>query len=155
MGYPSTRHWQHNAAAILVAAILCTASNAARAQLPAPPSPETIAKGKALTEAADAASCHTAYPAKPFAGGKRIDTPFGAVYSANLTPDLNTGIGRWTDEAFLRAMRYGARPDGKNDYQAFPSPHYTKVIGDDVFAIRAYLHTLAPINNPPPPSELY
>jgi mono/diheme cytochrome c family protein len=133
---------------------LCTASNAARAQLPAPPSPETIAKGKALTEAGDCGSCHTADPSKPFAGGKRIDTPFGGVYSANLTPDLNTGIGRWTDEDFRLAMRFGVRPDGALYYPAFPYPHFTKIVRDDVFAIRAYLHTLAPVNNTPPPSEL-
>ena len=155
MGHRPTGHRHQNAAAILVAAILCTASNAAWAQLPTPPSPETIAKGKALTEAGDCGSCHTADPSKPFAGGKRIDTPFGAIYSANLTPDLNTGIGRWTDEAFLRAMRYGERPDGKSEYPAFPYPHFTKVIRDDVFAIRAYLHTLSPVSNTPPANELY
>lgn len=113
-----------------------------------------IAKGKALTEAGDCASCHTADPAKPFAGGKRIETPFGGIYSDNLTPDLNTGIGRWSDEAFLRAMRYGERPDGARYYPAFPYPHFTKVIRDDVFAIRAYLGTLAPVNNSPPHPEL-
>jgi mono/diheme cytochrome c family protein len=155
MGQPSTRNWQHHATAILIAAALCTASNAARAQLPSPPAPETIARGKVLTEAGDCASCHTADPAKPFAGGKRIDTPFGAVYSANLTPNLNTGIGRWTDEDFLRAMRYGERPDGAAEYPAFPYPHFTKVTRQDVFAIRAYLATLAPVDNTPPPSALY
>jgi mono/diheme cytochrome c family protein len=155
MGQPSTRNWHHNAGAILIAAALCTASNAVRAQLPAPPSPETIAKGKALTEAGDCASCHTTDPSKPYAGGKRIDTPFGGIYSANLTPDLNTGIGRWTDEAFLRAMRYGERPDGAVEYPAFPYPHFTKVTRQDVFAIRAYLHTLAPVDNTPPKSDLH
>src|SRR4051794_28019664 len=119
MGHPLTGHWHHHARAILLAAVLCTASSAAPAQLPPPPSPETIAKGKALTEVGDCGSCHTADSSKPFAGGKRIDTPFGGVYSANLTPDLNTGIGRWTDEAFLRAMRYGERPDGASEYPAF------------------------------------
>ena len=155
MGHPPTGHWRQHARTILITAALCTASNAARAQLPPLPSPQIIAKGKALTEAGDCASCHTADPSKPFAGGKRIDTPFGAVYSANLTPDLNTGIGRWTDEAFLRAMRYGERPDGAAEYPAFPYPHFTKVTRDDVLAIRAYLHTLEPVNNTPPPSALY
>jgi mono/diheme cytochrome c family protein len=155
MGHPLTGHWHHHARAILLAAVLCTASSAAPAQLPPPPSPETIAKGKALTEVGDCGSCHTADSSKPFAGGKRIDTPFGGVYSANLTPDLNTGIGRWTDEAFLRAMRYGERPDGASEYPAFPYPHFTKVTRQDIFAIRAFLHTLAPINNTPPRSELY
>ena len=154
MGHPLTGHWHHHAQAILIAAALCTASNVARAQLPPPPSPETIAKGKALTEAGDCGSCHTADPAKPFAGGKRIDTPFGGIYSANLTPDLNTGIGRWTDEDFRRAMRFGVRPDGAAEYPAFPYPHFTKVTRDDIFAIRAYLQTLGPVNNKPPPNEL-
>ena len=70
-----------------------------------PPSPETIARGKALVDAADCASCHTADPAKPFAGGKRIDTPFGGIYSPNLTPDRDTGIGAWSDDEFYRALR--------------------------------------------------
>src|SRR5579863_3123875 len=114
MGHPSTQPRHRNARAILVALALCTAFNAgpARAELPAAPSPETIAKGKALTEAGDCASCHTADPAKPFAGGKRIETPFGGIFSANLTPDRDTGIGRWNDQQFLRAMRYGQAPDG-------------------------------------------
>ena len=141
---------------ILAALALCSAFKfgPARAELPAAPSPETIAKGKALTEAGDCASCHTADPAKPFAGGKRIETPFGAVYSANLTPDLNTGIGRWTDEAFLRAMRYGETPYGSRYYPVFPYTHFTKMTRDDVFAIRSFLGTLAPVANSPPPPAL-
>src|SRR5712664_2140784 len=71
--------------AILAILVLCTAFGFGQAQ--AEPSAETIARGKALTEAADCASCHTADPAKPFAGGKKIDTPFGGIYSPNLTPD--------------------------------------------------------------------
>ena len=88
--------------------LLCTAfvAGAARAE----PSAETIARGKALTEAGGCASCHTADPAKPFAGGKRIDTPFGGIYSPNLTPDRDTGIGAWSDDEFLAgvALRRGA-----------------------------------------------
>src|SRR3984957_16202956 len=81
--------------AILVALVLCTAPSPVAA---AEPPPEMIAKGKALTEAGDCGSCHTADPSKPFAGGKRIATPFGAIYSANLTPDLHTGLGLWSDD---------------------------------------------------------
>jgi mono/diheme cytochrome c family protein len=141
---------------IIIGLSLCTAFNVglARAQAPASPSPETIAKGKALTDAADCGSCHTADPAKPFAGGKRIETPFGAIYSANLTPDRNTGLGLWSDEAFLRAMRFGVGPNGANYYPAFPYPHFTKLVRDDIFAIRHYLSTLAPVSNTPPPAEL-
>jgi mono/diheme cytochrome c family protein len=150
------RERRSEACAILLALALCSAFKfaPARAELPAAPSAEAIAKGKALAEAGDCASCHTADPAKPYAGGKRIETPFGGIYSANLTPDLNTGIGRWTDEAFLRAMRYGETPYGSLYYPAFPYPHFTKVTRDDVLAIRSYLGTLTPVANTPPPPAL-
>jgi mono/diheme cytochrome c family protein len=131
---------------------LCTASVVAHTQ-PAP-SAETIARGKALTDAADCASCHTADPSKPFAGGKRIDTPFGAIYSPNLTPDRETGLGAWSDDDFIRALRYGAAPDGSRYYPAFPYPNFTRLIRDDVLAIRAWLATLPPVRNRPPPQQL-
>jgi mono/diheme cytochrome c family protein len=137
--------------AILIG-LLCTAFNLGQAHADA--SADLIAKGKALTEAGDCGSCHTADPAKPFAGGKRIPTPFGGIYSANLTPDRNTGLGLWRDEDFLRAMRFGEGPDGSRYYPAFPYPHFTKLTRDDIFAIRAYLNTLSPVNNTPPPNEL-
>jgi mono/diheme cytochrome c family protein len=138
--------------AILAIVLLCTASAAGQAQ--AEPSADTIARGKALTEAADCASCHTADPAKPFAGGKRIDTPFGGIYSPNLTPDRDTGIGAWSDTDFYRALRYGEDPDGSRYYPAFPYPYFTKLIRDDILAIRAYLATLTPFRNTPPEPEL-
>jgi mono/diheme cytochrome c family protein len=132
---------------------LCTASGFALAQTE--PSAETIARGKALAESADCAGCHTADPAKPFAGGKRIDTPFGAIYSPNLTPDRGTGIGGWSDVDFYRALRFGVAPDGSRYYPAFPYPNFTKLVRDDIFAIRAYLATLAPIQNRTSPPRLY
>jgi mono/diheme cytochrome c family protein len=137
--------------AILVGFVLCSAFCR---EGTAEPSAEAIAKGKALTEIADCASCHTADPAKPFAGGKRIDTPFGGIYSPNLTPDPDTGLGRWSDEDFVRALRYGVAPSGSRYYPAFPYPNFTKLIRDDILAIRAYLATLAPIRNTAPPPEL-
>jgi mono/diheme cytochrome c family protein len=135
--------------AILATLVLCTAFGVGEAQ--AEPSTETIARGKALTDAADCGSCHTVDPSKPFAGGKRIDTPFGGVYSANLTPDRDTGLGAWSDDDFVRAIRYGIAPDGSRYYPAFPYPHFTKLIRPDALAIRAYLDTLAPVRNTPPP----
>jgi mono/diheme cytochrome c family protein len=144
--------------AILAIVLLCTASPASASQTEkkpdATPSAETIALGKALTEAADCARCHTADPERPFAGGKRIDTPFGGIYSPNLTPDHATGLGAWTEAEFLRAFRLGVRPDGSRYYPAFPYPYFTKMTRDNLLAIRAYLATLTPIRNSAPASEL-
>ena len=138
--------------AILAWSLLCGALAGGEAR--SEPDPEAIVHGKALTIASDCASCHTADPAKPFAGGKRIDTPFGAIYSPNLTPDRDTGIGAWSDEDFHRALRLGVAPDGSRYYPAFPYPNFTKLVRDDILAIRAYLATLAPVRNAVPPPEL-
>ncbi|MDD1526030.1 alcohol dehydrogenase [Bradyrhizobium sp. WBOS7] len=137
---------------VVVGLALCSAvGSAARA---AEPSPELIAYGKTLVEAGGCAGCHTADPARPFAGGKRIDTPFGAIYAPNLTPDRDTGIGAWQDADFTRALRYGIGPDGSNYYPAFPYPYFTKMTKDDTLAIRAYLGTLAPVVSRNKPPEL-
>jgi mono/diheme cytochrome c family protein len=138
--------------AILAIVLLCSAFGLARAE--SEPSADIIARGKALATAADCAGCHTADPAKPFAGGKRIETPFGAVYSPNLTPDRDTGLGAWSDEDFRNALRYGVAPDGSRYYPAFPYPHFTKLTRDDLLAIRAYLASLTAVRNPPRPTEL-
>jgi mono/diheme cytochrome c family protein len=140
------------ARAILATLLLCSAFVAGEGR--AEPSAETIARGEALTVAGDCASCHTADPARPFAGGKRIDTPFGAIYSPNLTPDRDTGLGGWSDEEFYRALRYGVARDGSRYYPAFPYPNFTKLIRDDILAIRAFLATQTPVRNSPPPPEL-
>ena len=139
--------------AILAIVFLCTASSFGPAE--AERSAETIARGKALATAADCASCHTADPAKPFAGGKHIDTPFGVIFSPNLTPDRETGLGAWSDDDFYRALRYGVAPDGSRYYPAFPYPNFTKLTREDLLAIRAYLATLAPFRNTRPPPQLY
>jgi mono/diheme cytochrome c family protein len=138
--------------AILAGLLLCAAF--VSGECPAEPSAEDLARGKALAEAGDCASCHTADPAKPFAGGKRIDTPFGGIYSPNLTPDRDTGIGGWSDDEFYRALHFGVARDGSRYYPAFPYPNFTKMTRQDVLAIRAYLATLTPVRNTPPPLEL-
>jgi mono/diheme cytochrome c family protein len=137
---------------ILACLVLCSALTTGAAA--AGPSAETIAHGKALVEAGDCASCHTADPAKPFAGGKRIDTPFGGIYSANLTPDGDTGIGDWSDADFYGALRNGIDPDGSRYYPAFPYPYFTKLTRPDIMAIRAYLATLTPFRNETPAPQL-
>jgi len=138
--------------AILAIGLLCTAISFGEAR--SEPSAEIVARGQALTIAGGCTSCHTADPAKPFAGGKRIDTPFGAIYSPNLTPDRDTGLGAWSDEDFHRALRDGIAPDGSRYYPAFPYPNFTKLTRDDIAAIRAYLSTLTPFRNQAPPPRL-
>jgi mono/diheme cytochrome c family protein len=142
--------------AVFAAVLLCTAFAFAGAQAESSDetTDETIALGKALTIAGGCASCHTADPAKPFAGGKRIDTPFGAIYSPNLTPDRDTGLGAWSDDEFYRALHNGVRPDGSRYYPAFLYPYFTKMTRQNVLAIRAYLATLTPFSNTRPPPEL-
>jgi mono/diheme cytochrome c family protein len=137
----------------LLAALLCAAFSCggARAQTT---SAETIARGRALAEAADCAGCHTDDPAKPLAGGKRIDTPFGALYSPNLTPDRETGLGAWSGDEFYRALHDGIARHGTRYYPAFPYPYFTKMTRDDVLAIRAFLATLTPVHNATPPPQL-
>src|SRR3954465_8028665 len=110
---------------ILAGFLLCSALAVAgayaqsRIELPSEATEEDVERGKALTVAGDCAGCHTADPARPFAGGKRIASPFGAIYSANLTPDRETGLGAWTDDDFLRALRQGVARDGSRYYPAF------------------------------------
>lgn len=106
-----------------------------------------IEKGEYLTKAGDCMACHTDTKnhGKPFAGGLGIKTPFGTFYSPNITPDEGTGIGKWSDEDFIRAMHDGKAPDGSNYYPVFPYPDFNKISKEDILAIKAYLFSLAPI----------
>jgi mono/diheme cytochrome c family protein len=107
-----------------------------------------IERGRYLATAADCVACHTIPKVgRPFAGGRPIETPFGNISSANITPDQDTGIGAWTDRQFENAVRKGIRPNGSRLYPAMPYTAYTKLSHDDVMAIRAYLKTVAPVNN--------
>ena len=107
-----------------------------------------IKKGRYLATASDCAGCHTRPGGgKPFAGGLSVETPFGGIVAPNITPDRETGIGAWSDDAFDAALRKGVRPDGSRLYPAMPYNAYTKMSREDVLAIRAYLNTVAPVHN--------
>jgi mono/diheme cytochrome c family protein len=109
----------------------------------------TVAKGRYLSILSDCASCHTV-PQKnqPFAGGRPIETPFGKIVAPNITPDMETGIGSWTDDQFDRAVRKGIGRNGERLYPAMPFNAYTKMSREDVLAIRAYLNTVTAVYNP-------
>jgi len=114
----------------------------------------TIERGRYLVNAGDCASCHTAEGGKPYAGGLAVPTPFGTIYSTNITPDPATGIGKWSEQDFYKAMHDGIRRDGKHLYPAFPYPWFTKVSRADVHAIKAFLDTVTPVRQQNKPTEL-
>ncbi|CNB47239.1 putative cytochrome C [Yersinia frederiksenii] len=126
----------------LLLALGCAASGHASADA------NLIARGEYLTKAADCVACHTTKNGKPFAGGLAFKTPMGTLYSPNITPDKETGIGRWSDEEFLRALHEGKGKNGENLYPAFPYTSYTLLQDDDVKAIKAYLFSLPAVHQP-------
>jgi mono/diheme cytochrome c family protein len=118
---------------------------------PSPPesfAPELVAKGKALAAGGYCAECHTVKGGQSFAGGYPMLTPFGVLYSTNITPDIETGVGTWSEEAFARALRDGIARDGSLLFPAFPYNHFTKLSDDDVRALYAYFMTRVPVRAP-------
>ncbi len=111
----------------------------------APATPELIAQGEYLARVGNCMSCHTRQGGPAFAGGRAIDTPFGAIYAPNLTPDDATGLGRWSAAEFWRAMHNGRSRDGRLLYPAFPYPSYTYVTRADSDAIYAFMRSLPPV----------
>ena len=113
-----------------------------------------IDRGRYLSVLSDCGGCHTAKGGKPFAGGRPIETPFGNIVSPNITPDLDMGIGAWTDDQFDVAVRRGLGRDGAHLYPAMPYNAYTRMSRDDVLAIRAYLNSLEAVRNSRAPNTL-
>lgn len=118
------------------------------------PTPELIEQGRYLASAGDCIACHTVPGAAPFAGGRRIETPFGDVFSSNLTPDDATGIGTWSSADFWRAMHYGKSRDGRRLYPAFPYTNLTHVTRADADALFAYLKSLPPVSSAAQPATV-
>ena len=123
------------------------AAGAAPAIAGAPASADALARGEYLTRAADCVACHTVPESgRPFAGGVAFKLPVGTIYSSNITADPINGIGGWSDDEFVRAVRDGIGKKGEHLYPAFPYTSYTKLSRDDVLAIKAYLRSLPPVS---------
>ena len=105
---------------------------------------QMIAQGKELAAAGYCSTCHTLPGGKLYAGNYQMHTAFGVIYSSNITPDINTGIGSWSEEAFNRAMRTGVSRDGHHLLPAFPFEHFNKLTDSDIKAIYAYIMTSIP-----------
>jgi mono/diheme cytochrome c family protein len=115
---------------------------------------QTIERGEYLARAGDCVACHTLVNGIQFAGGRPMPTPFGALYSPNITPDDDTGIGKWTSDEFYRMMHSGVSRDGTLLYPAMPFASYTKVTRADSDAIYAYLMSVPPVRQRNRPHEL-
>jgi mono/diheme cytochrome c family protein len=109
---------------------------------------DAVKRGEYLAQAADCMVCHTARGGEQYAGGFAFTLPFGTIYSTNITPDKETGIGNYSDQDFLAAMHRGVRKDGARLYPAMPFASYTYMTDDDALAIKAYLFSLAPVRAP-------
>ena len=117
-------------------------------------SPGTIERGRQLAAIGNCAVCHTGPDGVAFAGGYRLETPFGVIVTPSITPDERTGIGAWSFTAFARAMREGVHRDGHRLYPAFPYTAFSRVNEADMQALYAYMMSLTPVNAPRAPSEL-
>jgi mono/diheme cytochrome c family protein len=124
-----------------------------------PPPPQSfdaalVKRGRTLAAIGNCSDCHTVRGAKAFAGGLPVPTPFGTIYSSNITPDPETGIGRWSEAAFRRAMQSGVDREGRHLYPTFPYDHFTRVSDEDDRALYAYLMTRRPVYSPARDNQL-
>jgi mono/diheme cytochrome c family protein len=124
-----------------------------------PPAPQffdtaLVKRGRELAAIGNCTTCHTMRGGKDFAGGLPVPTPFGTIYSSNITPDAETGIGRWPEAAFRRAMRSGVARDGQHLYPTFPYDHFTNVSDEDDRALYAFLMTREPVHAAPRGNQL-
>jgi mono/diheme cytochrome c family protein len=118
-----------------------------------PPGPQAfdaalVKRGRELAAIGNCNNCHTMQGGRNFAGGLPVPTPFGTIFSSNITPDADTGIGKWSEAAFRRAMRSGVNREGQHLYPTFPYDHFTHVSDEDDRALYAFLMTRQPVRAP-------
>lgn len=116
--------------------------------------PELVARGAYLARIGNCAGCHSARGGAPLAGGMPLATPFGTLFSSNLTPDPETGLGRWSGDDFWRAMHHGRSRDGRLLYPAFPYTSYTAMSREDADAIFAWLRQQPAVRQAAPAHQL-
>jgi fructose 5-dehydrogenase cytochrome subunit len=144
----------HRVSALSIGIAISMAGAAHAAEQPAQ-GDAAIARGRYLAIAADCGACHSAPQGKPFAGGLAIGTPLGTIYSTNITPSANFGIGRYTEEEFSRALRRGIRGDGAHLYPAMPYTSYAKFTDEDTHALYLYFaKAIEPVDARAPETEL-
>jgi mono/diheme cytochrome c family protein len=137
-------------------AVLAWRPALAEIETPSPSSfaPDVVARGATLAAAGYCSTCHTLPGGQPFGGGYAMKSAFGTIYSTNISPDRETGIGAWSKEAFRRAMHEGVARDGSHLFPAFPYDHFTKISDDDVDAIYAFIMSQKAVHAPAIPNAL-
>jgi mono/diheme cytochrome c family protein len=146
----------HRAGPVITGAFIAILiATCALAQAAEPASQELVQSGAYLAHAGDCSACHTARGGQPFAGGVPIHTPIGTIYSTNITPDRETGIGRYSEDDFLKAMREGVAQDGHHLYPAMPYPSFTRVSRHDLSALYVFfMQGVEPVYRPNRPTKL-
>jgi fructose 5-dehydrogenase cytochrome subunit len=151
----SLGHSRHSIGALLVFLAATATTGISHAADTPDQTAGAISRGEYLATAADCGACHTAPDQPPFAGGLPISTPLGTIYSTNITPSANFGIGSYTEEEFSRALRRGVRSDGANLYPAMPYTSYAKFSDEDAHALYVYfMRAVKPVDQRAPPTEL-
>jgi len=149
----SPRRWRLRWSELLGAAALALlAWDSTWAQAPA--GRDLVAQGKYVFGAAGGCGCHTEKGKPVNSGGRKYDGPFGSVYSANITPDRQTGIGGWTDEQIVTAIRLGRRPNGERLVPVHPYPVFNGMAAEDLRALVAFLRSLPAVNRPNTPKQI-
>ena len=147
--------WLLGVAALLLGApLVLDGIPAAEGTSPAAATATALERGRQLALAGNCGGCHTARGGAAYAGGRPIGTPFGTVYAGNLTPDADTGLGRWSAAQFRRALRHGVGADGRRLVPAFPYTETTKISDADADALFAWLRSLPPVKQANPPHRL-
>jgi mono/diheme cytochrome c family protein len=137
---------------VAIVVVLITACQVSQA---APASQEVVQSGAYLARAGDCSACHTSPEGEPFAGGLPMNTPIGVIYSTNITPDLESGIGRYSSDDFVRVMREGVAKDGHHLYPAMPYPSFARVSQEDLLALYAwFMQGVEPVYMPNRPTRL-
>ena len=145
----------HHFGALLIFFAATVTADICHAADPADQTAAVIKRGEYLATAADCAACHTAPRGERFAGGLPIATPLGTIYTTNITPSMDFGIGRYTEEEFARALRRGVRRDGANLYPAMPYTSYAKFTDEDARALYLYFtQAVKPVEQLIPPTQL-
>ena len=140
-----------------IAAVACSSSGPIESGVRPPPrgfDRALVLQGARLAAVGNCITCHTAPTGRAYAGGYPIHTPFGTVYGTNITPDAETGIGKWSEAEFVRAMREGVDRGGNHLYPAFPYEYFTRLTDADLHALYAFVMTREPVRATPPPNRI-